>query len=133
MTFYITYNPTLNNFLLGLSEDEPLNLPEGAAVKARAGDIPDISKMAYNPATLSFYERHNTRTLSKLAYLRRFTGEERVTIRTVAKTNPVLEDYMALLELSEEISLDDPDTIAAVKMLEGAGLIAAGRAAEILA
>ena len=39
---------------------------------------------------------------------------------------------MALLELSEEISLDDPDTIAAVTMLEMAGLIASGRAAEIL-
>lgn len=73
------------------------------------------------------------RTVTKLEYLRRFTGEERVAIRAVAKTNPVLEDYLAMLEIAQDINLDDPDTIGAVTMLEGAGLIAQGRAAEILA
>ena len=73
------------------------------------------------------------RIVTKLEYLRRFTGEERVTIRTVAKSNAVLEDYLALLELAEEVNLDDADTVGAVSMLEGAGLIATGRAAEILA
>lgn len=73
------------------------------------------------------------RTVTKLEYLRRFTGQERVTIRTVAKTNPVLEDYLAMLEIAQDINLDDSDTIGAVSMLEGAGLIAMGRAAEILA
>ena len=133
MTFYITYNPALNNFLLGLSEDEPSSVPEGAMVKAKAGPMPDLSKMAYNPAMLDFYPRNDVRIVSKLAYLRRFASEERVAIRAAAKVNPVLEDYMALLELSEEISLDDPDTVTAVQMLESAGLIATGRAAEILA
>ena len=73
------------------------------------------------------------RTVTKLEYLRRFTSDERVTIRAVAKTNAVLEDYLALLELAQDVNLDDADTIGAVTMLEGAGLIATGRAAEILA
>ena len=72
------------------------------------------------------------KVMTKLEYLRRFTQEERITIRTVAASNPVLADYMALLELAQEVDTNDPDTQAAVQMLEAAGLIAAGRGAEIL-
>ena len=73
------------------------------------------------------------RTLTKLEYLRRFTTEERVAIRAAASVNPVLDDYLKLMELAQEINLDDPDTIAAVQMLEQSGLIAAGRAVDVLA
>lgn len=73
------------------------------------------------------------RTITKLEYLRRFTTEERVAIRSAAASNPVLDDYLKLMELAQEINLDDQDTVAAVTMLEQAGLIAAGRAAEVLA
>lgn len=71
--------------------------------------------------------------LTKLEYLRRFTPQERVTIRQAAKAEPVLEDYLAMLELAENIDTNDADTIAAVNMLEMSGLIATGRAVEILA
>ena len=71
-------------------------------------------------------------TWTKLEYLRRFTQDERIAIRTAAKQVPALEDYVALLELASEVRSDDPDIIAALQMLEGAGLIAAGRAQEIL-
>ena len=73
------------------------------------------------------------RTIIKLEYLRRFTTAERVAIRAAAAANPVLDDYLKLMELAQEINLDDADTIAAVQMMEQSGLIAAGRAAEILA
>ena len=73
------------------------------------------------------------RTITKLEYLRRFTTAERVAIRAAASANPVLDDYLKLMELAQEINLDDPDTIAAVQMLEQSGLIASGRAAEVLA
>ena len=72
------------------------------------------------------------RTLSKLEYLRRFTVEERVAIRAAAEQNAVLADYLQLMELAQDINTGDPDTVAAVTMLEQAGLIAAGRAQEIL-
>jgi hypothetical protein len=72
------------------------------------------------------------RTLTKLEYLRRFTADERIAIREAAKVNPMLEDYMALMELATEIDTSDADTIAGVQMLEVAGLIAAGRANEVL-
>ena len=41
--------------------------------------------------------------LTKLEYLRRFTSQERVTIRQASKTEPVLEDYLAMLELADAI------------------------------
>ena len=73
------------------------------------------------------------RTITKLEYLRRFTTDERVAIRAAAVANPVLDDYLKLMELAQEINLDDTDTVAAVQLLEQSGLIAAGRAAEVLA
>lgn len=72
------------------------------------------------------------RVMTKLEYLRRFTQDERVAIRAAAKSNAVLEDYMALLELAQDVNTTDADTVAAVNMLEQAGLIATGRAQEIL-
>lgn len=69
---------------------------------------------------------------SKLAYLRRFTQEERIAIRAAATQSPALSDYLALLELAEEVDTRDADTITAVHLLEQLGLLAAGRAPEIL-
>jgi hypothetical protein len=73
------------------------------------------------------------RVMTKLEFLRRFTQEERVAIRTVAKANVQLEDYMAMIDLAQDIDTADADTKAGVQMLEAVGLLAAGRAAEILA
>lgn len=73
-----------------------------------------------------------TKVWTKIAYLRRFTQEERVAIRSAAKVVPELEDYLALLELADEVRSDDSDIASALAILEGAGLIGAGRAQEIL-
>jgi hypothetical protein len=72
------------------------------------------------------------RVMTKLEFLRRFTQDERVAIRTVAKSNVQLEDYMAMIDLAQDIDTADADTKAGVQMLEYVGLIAEGRAAEIL-
>lgn len=72
------------------------------------------------------------RVFTKLEYLRLFTSAERIAIRDAAKQSPELEDYLEMLKLSDEINTGDPDTIAAVTMLELVGLIAAGRAQEVL-
>ena len=71
-------------------------------------------------------------TLTRLEYLRRFTDAERKTIRAAAKVNDTLDDYLYMLEMAEEVRTDDPATVAGVQALEAAGLIGAGRAAEIL-
>ena len=77
------------------------------------------------------------REVSGVAYLRRFTQEERIAIREAASQSAVLDDYLKLLDATIQqggiVDLDDEDTVAAGNLLEQAGLIAAGRAAEILA
>lgn len=102
-------------------------------VKIFDREFPVFGLDEWDRGGLRFVQRPGDRIITKLDYLRRFTGEERVMLRAAAKANPVLEDYMLLMELAEDINLDDPDTINAVLMLEQGGLIAAGRAAEILA
>ena len=77
------------------------------------------------------------REVSGVAYLRRFSQAERIAIRAAASQSAVLDDYLKLLDATIQqggiVNLDDEDTVAAVNLLEQAGLIAAGRAAEILA
>ncbi len=72
------------------------------------------------------------RVLTQLEFMRLFTVPERVAMRRASKLNEVMEDYLDLMRLAQEINLDDPDTIAGVQMMEGAELIGEGRAAEVL-
>jgi hypothetical protein len=87
--------------------------------------------------------------LTKLEFRDRFTVQEKVGIEFASLDAPAapLEDRLRSAQLrvfmddianatpdpdGRAINLGDPRTIAAVQMLEGAGLIAPGRAAEIL-
>ena len=76
------------------------------------------------------------RNISGVQYLRRFTQPERIAILAAATQSAVIDDYLKLLDATIAqggiINLNDPDTVFAVNMLEQAGLIAAGRAAEVL-
>jgi len=69
---------------------------------------------------------------SPVAFLRRFTQAERTAIRQAATQVEALDDFMFLLSASQEVYSDDPDVVDGLTMLEGAGLIGAGRAQEIL-
>lgn len=71
--------------------------------------------------------------ISKVQYLKRFTQAERIAIREAAKTSAVVNDYVQLLDAASDVDLADPDTVAGVQQLESAGLLAAGRAVEVLA
>jgi hypothetical protein len=68
-----------------------------------------------------------------LDFQMRFTADERVAIRTAAQSNGQIADYLGLLTAASSVNLTDPVTMAGVQALETAGLIAQGRAAQILA
>ena len=72
-------------------------------------------------------------SLTKYQFMSRFNKDERKSITALAKSNADIEDWMALFELTEEINLNDPQTIAGVQMLEAGEIIGVGRAVEILA
>lgn len=129
---YVTVNVETGE-LLHIA-DEPVEV-SGAPLMVRPMDRgrPDFSKEEWVRNLLNFVPLPEARVLTRRAYLGLFTQEERVAIRNAAGSSPELYDYLAMLELAEEIDLDDPDTVGAVNMLEMVGLIAAGRADEVLA
>lgn len=73
------------------------------------------------------------RQLSKLDYMKRFADEELSAIYSAAKVNVMVEIWLEKFRLAEYINLDDPKTQDGVHALEAAGLIAPGRAVEVLA
>jgi hypothetical protein len=73
------------------------------------------------------------KNITNLQFLDRFTSAERIAIRTAAQSNGEMADYLAMQAAADGIDLTDARTIGGVQALEAAGLIAAGRAAEILA
>ena len=98
-----------------LSDDSDWEIPEGFTLELL--EIPQ-------PQKIPILE------LTQLEFLRRFTSQERIAAKTSAE--PVIEDFMYLLTLAQNIRLDDPDTIAGVNYLEQQGILAEGRATEIL-
>lgn len=70
---------------------------------------------------------------TKKEFLLKFTPTEYAAIAAATKTNAALDYYWQLFMVAENVLKTDPATIAGINALEGAGLLAAGRAAEILA
>lgn len=133
---FVTYDTT-TGALVNVSDVLPSPNPEHCT---RAINVDSVTVESWNPVTLRFDEErdpHAERNISGVQYLRRFTQAERITIRAAASQSPELDDYLKLLDITIAqggvINLNDPDTIAAVGLLEAVGLIAPGRAAEVLA
>lgn len=71
--------------------------------------------------------------VSRIDFLGRFTDAELEALYTAAKTVVEIEIMLDFVRAAEFINTEDPRTISGVQALEASGLIAAGRAAEILA
>lgn len=87
--------------------------------------------------------QNGTIHLTKLQFRRLFTFPERMAIdqfNATFESNPMLSDEQKALvrtslndyDVAEGVYLNDPATVAGVQLYETLGLIAAGRAAEIL-
>lgn len=70
--------------------------------------------------------------LSKVEFIKRFTPTEYAAIKTAASVNASVDYYWQLLMVAEYVNLKDTTTIDGVTALETGGLIAAGRATQIL-
>lgn len=76
---------------------------------------------------------NSPRTLTHLQYMSLFKPEELRAIYTTAKSIIDVEIWLDKFKMAGDISKDDPDTLAGLLAMESVGLIAVGRAAEILA
>ena len=70
--------------------------------------------------------------ITLLALNFRFTRGERDLIRAAEVTDPDVSDVMYLMRQAKYIDLSRAETIGGVQMLEAKGLLASGRAAEVL-
>ncbi len=77
-------------------------------------------------------DAQSVRVWTVLEYKRRFTQDERIAIRYAAGQSQELDDYLELLKDAQEVRSDDPDILKALAALEAFGLLAQGRAQEIL-
>lgn len=73
-----------------------------------------------------------TLPLTRKQFLDRFTALEYAAVRAAAAQNATLDFYWQKLMVAESVYLSNAETQAGVQMLEQTGLIAAGRATEIL-
>ena len=80
------------------------------------------------PQTVSTNPLHITR----YAFRERFTAAEKIAIYTAAKTVPSIQIYLDDVNASTYIDLARAATRAGVQALEGAGLLAPGRALAII-
>jgi hypothetical protein len=115
--------------LVGLTDDVLENLPAALSPEA-------LEQLGYDDQ--GFFAVDDPPpppqvVISPYDLLMLFTTPERVAIRTAAKASAAIEDWLDLLNHVPAVHLDDPETIAGVRALEAGGLIAQGRAGQILA
>ena len=95
---------------------------EAASLEASSGELP-LTKYQFRQR-FTFPERVAIDQFNGGSYL----SSELLTVEQKMAMTTMLEDYKA----ASEVRLSDPATIAAVQMYEGLGLIAYGRAVEVL-
>jgi hypothetical protein len=75
---------------------------------------------------------NNTTQLTKREFLAKLTPAEFATIKAAAASNAIVDYYWQLFMVAENIDLSHPETISGLTLLEQAGILASGRAQEIL-
>lgn len=103
-------------------------------IEAEIETLTDDTEIRTKTLTVIEADQETPKVLTKLQFLRRFTPEERITLRTArdSGTQPELEDWWDLIAMATSVTLTDTDVVYGVNALETAGLLEAGRATEIL-
>jgi len=103
-------------------------MPKGLSVKEFKVRPTDLQ---WNPETLDFdVERVVPRKpISPLEFMRLFTVQERVAIRTAG--DPVLDDFLDMVRVAGSVLMDDPMVVQGLAYLQVQGLLTPERAAEI--
>jgi hypothetical protein len=123
------------NIILTAAQEAGLNL-----IAAEAGLSPEeYANDALSAAKYEWSQRMNS--IPSAAFVLRFTAAEISGIMAGAAAMdaggvllyPQLQAYLDRLASEPTVNLTNPDAIAGVQLLEASGMLAPGRAAEILA
>lgn len=88
------------------------------------GGVPDPAEIPTLPPV---------RVVTVLQFRDRLTAEEELAITAAGMTSPAVRVWLDRLAAAQEISLDDPRTVAGLQQMEATGLLAPGRGTEIRA
>jgi hypothetical protein len=127
----IYYVITREDQVIAITFESPYswNLPNVSISKFEDMPFPDLNTRTWDSNTTAFVKTANVYT--KLEFLNRFTSQERIGIRS--STDPVVEDFMELLNAASEVDKTYPDTVAGMTYLVSVGLLTQQRLEEILA
>lgn len=134
--YYVAYNPSLGNALVGVCGNQFQQVPDGVIVEAKEGNLPDFSKEVWSEGSLTFvtdYSKLN-RYLSPTEFMRRFSQAERLTIRQLERDGDlVIKDAMELMNGTKDgVNLDDEDVYSTLSYLVSIGVISQDRVKEII-
>lgn len=112
---------------------DPLPTPSATQVVESHIELDHPNKVAYRRHTLRNKTADELRvTWTAYEFLNRFTSVERKKIWARAKSDDNAADFLMLCQAANEITSDDPTTIAGMDYLVSANIISASRKNEIL-
>lgn len=87
-----------------------------------------INSALADKATAESVAFHGELPISKLDFLARFTSDERIAVRTAAKTDGVVEDFMELLKITDVIHPNHAMAQQGLAYLTSIGVLTSERA-----
>lgn len=130
MTYYVTFHGEMGG-LMGISSFNNFTPPPDYVCEERDGELKDVCGCEWDSNCKKFLEKKLS-IVSKLEFLTKFTSEERITARQMASSDPIIDDFFRLLELSEEIDLSHPMVISGLYYLVSINILTESRVNEIL-
>ena len=138
MTWKIIYTTATGAFF-ALTDNAIDPLPAGYAAKSIGNAKPDLDAYQWDASTLGLVPRTPARLVSKYVFIQRFTDAERRLLfgfsldstKTEAQRR-LVHAFVQYLTFLDTINLDDTSISTSMQYLETAGVLAAGRAAQIL-
>lgn len=126
MQYYVL---TKNNILIGIVLENPYswNLSD-ISIHEFEGNIPDLNSFVWDSNIDNLVQSSDIYT--KVGFLNLFTLEERINIR--ASGDPIINDFLNMLDVAEYISTKDPNTIAALQYLVLKNILTSERIYTIL-
>lgn len=128
---WVSYN-SITGALVQISDYE-ISVNDGLTVTQN--NLPKLAletEYQWDVASLDFVVKPSQH-LTKLAFLRRFTTQERIAVRSLAGTDPIIFDAMELLDMADYVSLTDTDVIQMCGYFAYVGILTSERVMEILA
>jgi hypothetical protein len=128
---YFSYNQTTSE-LLQISD---YDIPVVDNVCVSSHPLPKIAletEYQWDKESKDFVIKSSNK-LTKLEFLRRFYAQERIAIRAMSATDPIIFDAMELLNMAEFIDVNDIDTQMLIGYMVQVGLLDVSRVSEVLA